>query len=79
MTTIMDLVRRLRRTEKLQNMITITRVEKIQSQLMEHLSDRFTEPMEAINKATHFLAKYYLNIEEQQPSSNPELFPANND
>jgi hypothetical protein len=54
----------MRRTEKLQHMMTIARAEKIHSQLMEHLNDRFTEPTEAINKATQFLAKYYLNIEE---------------
>jgi hypothetical protein len=39
-------------------------VDQIYSQLMEHFSDRFTEPIEAINKATNILAKYYLNLEE---------------
>ena len=64
MTTILDLIRRLHTKEKLQHMITITTVEKIHSQLMEHFNDRFTEPTEAINKATRFLAKYYLSIED---------------
>jgi len=36
-------------------------VDLLYSQLMEHFSDRFTDPTEAINKATHILAKYYLN------------------
>ena len=44
-------------------------VEEIYSQLIEHLNDRFTDPTEAINKATHILAKYYLNIEEQPAES----------
>jgi hypothetical protein len=39
-------------------------VDEIYSQLIEHLSDRFTDPIEAINQATLILAKYYLNIEE---------------
>jgi hypothetical protein len=64
MKTVLDLLRRLHRTEKLQHMMTITRVGRIYSQMMEHLSDRFTEPTEAINKATYFVAKYYLSAEE---------------
>lgn len=64
MTTILDLIRRWRRTKNLQHMITVDRIEKTYSQLIEHFSDRFAEPTEAINKATQFLAKYYLNIEE---------------
>jgi len=47
----------------LQDMITITSVEEIYAQLIEHLGDRFSDPIEATNKATSFLTKYYLNIE----------------
>lgn len=39
-------------------------VDRVYSQLMEHFSERFIDPVEAVNKATHILAKYYLNIEE---------------
>ena len=39
-------------------------IDQTYSQLMEHLSNRFTDPVEAINKATLILAKYYLNLEE---------------
>jgi len=46
------------------NAITITSVEEIYAQLIEHLSDRFSDPTEATNRATRFLAKYYLNAEE---------------
>ena len=46
------------------DMLWLLRVEEIYSQLIEHLGDRFKDPVEAINKATHLLAKYYLNIEE---------------
>jgi len=46
-------------------MITIDSVEGIYTQLMEHLSDRFCDPKEAINKATYVLAKYYISIDEE--------------
>jgi len=45
------------------DMITIASVEEIYAQLIEHLGDRFSDPIEATNKATSFLTKYYLNME----------------
>jgi len=46
------------------NAITIASVEEIYAQLIEHLGDRFSDPVEATNRATHFLTKYYILIEE---------------
>jgi len=46
------------------NAITIASVEEIYAQLIEHLGDRFSDPTEATNRATGFLSKYYLKIEE---------------
>jgi hypothetical protein len=63
MTTIPDMIRRLRIQDMMSTCITIANVEEIYSQLMEHLSDRFTDHIDAINKATNFLAKYYLGME----------------
>jgi hypothetical protein len=54
-------------------MLWLLRVEEIYSQLIEHLSDRLTNPVEAINKATQLLAKYYLNIEEEQEEPDSTL------
>jgi hypothetical protein len=39
-------------------------VDQIYSQLMEHFSDRYADPIEAVNKATHIIAKYYLTLED---------------
>jgi len=44
------------------NAIPITRVEEIYAQLIEHFGERFFDPVEATNKATDFLSKYYFNI-----------------
>ena len=57
------------RMTTIQDLSWLFSVEETYSQLIEHLSDRFTDPTEAINKATHILAKYYLNIEEQPAES----------
>jgi hypothetical protein len=46
------------------NVLTIASVEEIYAQLIEHLGERFPDPIEATNKATYFLTKFYLNIEE---------------
>jgi hypothetical protein len=55
---------RERRTTTIQDPLWLFDVEEIYSQLIEHLSERFIDPTEAVNKATDILAKYYLNIEE---------------
>jgi len=51
-----------RRMTILLNAIPITRVEEIYAQLIEHFGERFFDPVEATNKATDFLSKYYFNI-----------------
>jgi len=53
-----------RRMTTFLNMLTTARVEEIYGQLIEHFGDKFSDPIEAVNRATHFLSKYYLNIEE---------------
>jgi len=44
--------------------ISIASIEEIYAQLIEHIGDRFSDPVEATNRATHFLTKYYLNMQE---------------
>ncbi len=60
MTTVQDVMWRMRNLDTM----TVVSVEELYAQLMEHLNDRYTDPVEAINKATQLLAKYYLNIQE---------------
>ena len=60
---------RERRMTNIRDTTWMLSVEETYSQLIEHISDRLTNPMEAINKATHILAKYYLDLEEQMHPS----------
>jgi len=46
------------------NAITIDSIEEIYAQLIEHFGDRFSDPVEATNRSTSFLSKYYFYIEE---------------
>lgn len=41
--------------------LLIEDVEEIYAKLIEHLGDRFSDSVEATNRATDFLMKYYLN------------------
>jgi len=47
------------------NALSVEEVEQIYAQLAEHLADRF-DPIEAMNRATDILAKYYLGVDTNE-------------
>ena len=46
------------------NELTIGSVEEMYVQLIDHLNNRSSDLAEATNRATQFLTKYYIKIEE---------------